>query len=164
MARPDIDGYDAFAVGLQLEGRARARFGIEHDDALVALVGNPDLALGAHTDAQGVQELPVFPAHHAERGDSGAGCIEYRDLVIAAVDDVGLPAARDRDVGGHQQQVQMGCLVRRTRGQVRCENGGSEQETRCPECVNNSVTIHGTPGRYRLPLACASVAPVPGRP
>jgi hypothetical protein len=68
----DVDGDYALAFGLEFEGRTRSRLGVEHHDAFVALVGDPDFALGAQPDAQRIHQLALFLAHHAERGNARA--------------------------------------------------------------------------------------------
>ena len=53
-----------------------------------------------------VEKLPLVGAHHAERRNPLAGRVEYGHLVVAAVDNVDLPALADSNVGRQRQAFQ----------------------------------------------------------
>jgi hypothetical protein len=127
-AHRDIDGNDILAICFDFEVFARTTFRIEHDDAIVAFVGNVDFALGTKPNAKRTGELPFVRAHHSQCRNQGAVSIVHPDPVIATVYDVCLSVFANGNIRRHGQQVESRLLVGGTGWMVGCESDASQCE------------------------------------
>ena len=74
--------------------------------------GTEDLSFTTDADADGTHQLPVVGAQHSQRCHACTCRIEDHDLVISAVDNIGLPPLANPDIGWHGQQIKSGLLIR----------------------------------------------------
>jgi hypothetical protein len=100
-----IDRHDFLAVFLEPHRPPETAVFSKHLKAVVALVGNVDVALTIDSEADRALELTVFFATHAEHCNLGPGLVEDHDLVIAAIDNIGSAVRADGDIAGHRQRI-----------------------------------------------------------